>query len=102
MSEIRKEFRDLTDDGKIGFSIRDHNNPEVEAVHDRFKDFCYKRAYNNYTLELKLLLDNFEGGDNYNLYREVASIREELNALKASMLEANSNYDEVSEDDNAF
>lgn len=58
--EINKGLREMDVPGFIRFSIKTENTEANIAIHDEFKDFCRCESDNNYTIGLKMLMNNWK------------------------------------------
>lgn len=81
--KLARNLAELGVEGSIGFSIKAKNNEVNIAIHEAFKEFCKYETDNNYTLGIKLLLDNWEQSNKL-LYiiERIAQLEQEISQLK--------------------
>lgn len=59
MKEIN--IRDLSEEGKIWFTIRANDTEQNSTIHKAYKDYCKTECNNDYTMGLKRLLELSDG-----------------------------------------
>ena len=76
-------LKKVAQEGFIGFSIKAKDNECNEQVHKEFREFARQACDNNYTVALKLLLDNKESDYKYEmLYNTLIELQDRVAVLE--------------------
>ena len=81
MEEVN--VRELSDEGKIWFTIRANDTEQNSLIHKGFKEYCKVECNNDYTQGLKRLLELADGESKFEiLYAKVVELEERINSLE--------------------